>query len=284
MTLIHLAGVRSVTCYEGCAAALSTQHGKQSAIAPVFSALTGIDVRVPDGIDTDQLGTFTGEIARPASMRDTARLKAIMGMKASGLAVGIASEGSFGPHPVIPFLPADREMMIFIDSERGLEVVEEQISEATNFDSLELAPGADMDGFLSRIGFPRHAVIFRCDGQIFKGITSRDVLDQLVRDAAGQVRLETDMRAHLNPTRMAEIAKLAEKLARRIATACPACEAPGFGPDRVERGLPCADCGAPTSLVRHVLSACSLCGHVERGPRTDGREAASPAECQECNP
>jgi hypothetical protein len=37
--------------------------------------------------------------------------------------VGIASEGSFGPHPSLPFAALDRELVLLIDRETGLELV-----------------------------------------------------------------------------------------------------------------------------------------------------------------
>jgi hypothetical protein len=270
--------------YRGMKAALATQHGKDAAIAAPLADAPGIVAVVPPEIDTDSLGTFTGEIPRPGAMRETARMKAALGMAASGLTLGIASEGSFGPHPAIPFLPAAREVMIFVDETHGLEIVEEQLTTMTNFDALDMTPGADLEGFLARCGFPEHALIFRCRDRLVKGITSREVLDDLLRDTGSTARLETDMRAHLNPTRMAEIAELAKKLARRIATPCPSCAAPGFGIVRTERGLPCEQCDAPTGLVRTLISGCAVCGHEDQGPRTDGRITATPSECQECNP
>ena len=270
--------------YHGLTAALATQHGKERAIAPAFAAMMGLAVTVPQGIDTDVLGTFTGETPRPASMRDTLRMKARLGMTATGLPIGIASEGSFGPHPFIPFLAGGVEMLMFIDDNRGIEVVEEAVCEDTNFAAQEIAPGADIEGFLARIGFPDHAVMLRNGDQITKGITSRPDLDRLLKHCNAGARLETDMRAHLNPTRMVEIGKLAERLARRVATPCPACAVPGFGTVRHEAGLRCKDCGASTHLVRSIVHGCALCRHEEHLPRSDGREAASPAECPECNP
>ena len=205
-------------------------------------------------------------------------------MKASGLPFGIASEGSFGPHPVMPFMALGREVMIFIDDMQGIEVVEEAVSEATNFAALDLTPEADVDGFLRRIGFPLHAVVLRRGETPMKGIARRDRLEMLLADAPPGSRLETDMRAHVNPTRMSEIGKLATALATRMATTCPACSAPGFGVVRSERGLPCTGCGTPTPLVLNVVSCCALCSHETLSPRTDGRIVASPAECPECNP
>lgn len=270
--------------YDGQRAALATQHRKEAVIAAAFAAHTGLDVVVPQDIDTDSLGTFTGEVPRPAPMQETARRKAMMGIERLGLEIGIASEGGFGPHPAIPFLAAGREMIIFIDRTRGLHVAEERLSEATNFASLDVTTDADVEGFLDRIGFPAHGLILRTDGEIFKGIQDRGRLDECLRSAKAPVRLETDMRAHMNPTRMAEIAKLAETLARRIATPCPSCAAPGFGVVRSEHGLPCEDCEAPTGLVRALVKGCTLCRHEEITPRPDGRMNATPAHCPECNP
>jgi hypothetical protein len=270
--------------YHGAVAALATRHGKARAIAPAMAEALGLGIIVPAALDTDSLGTFTGEVPRPAPMRETARLKARMGMTEAGLPLGIASEGSFGPHPAVPFLAAAHELMIFIDDAGGFEIAEEQISAETNFAALEVTPDADLEGFLARAGFPSHALIFRSGGEIVKGIVSREHLDALLRRAEGPVRLETDMRAHFNPTRMAEIARLAAKLAQRIATPCPGCGAPGFGLVRSETGLPCAVCGAPTGLVRQLVFGCQSCGHEEIRPRPDARQTATPAQCPECNP
>jgi hypothetical protein len=272
--------------YEGRTAVLATRHGKEQALAEPLVRLTGLTLHVPEDLNTDQLGTFTGEVARPAPMRETARLKARLGIEATGLGAALASEGSFGPHPLLPFAAAGHEMLLFLDVEQGIEIVEVQLSEKTNFAALDLDGGTpDLDAFLARVGFPAHAIVLRTGGRIIKGIRERDALERAIREAGDHpLRLETDMRAHMNPTRMAEIARLGETLSRRLATPCPACGAPGFGPIRSETGLQCEDCGAPTSLVRALVLGCARCAHEETRPRPDGRAAATPAECPECNP
>lgn len=275
------ADVRGI--YKGNRAALATMHGKEQAIAPAFSSVLGVEITVPEGLDTDCLGTFTREVLRPGTMRETALRKARMGLEASGLSLAVASEGSFGPHPVIPFLPAGHELLVFVDVERGIEIVEEQVSGSTNFAALEVTRGTNVDAFLAGMGFPEHALVVRSDTVMLKGVQSRAHLDRLIA-AGGQVHLETDMRAHMNPSRMREIAHLADRLARRIATPCPACGAPGFGRKAVERGLVCSGCGEATSLVRTVVHGCVLCPNEQFFPRDDGRLTASPAECPECNP
>lgn len=269
--------------YGGRSAALATCHGKDAAIAPALRQWAGLTLLVPEGIDTDQLGTFTGEVPRPASMAETARRKAAMGMAATGLPLGLASEGSFGPHPVVPFLAAGQELLLFRDAGLDLEVIETMTSENTNFASLDVTPDSDVEAFLARVMFPSHAVVVRAGNWISKGIQDRAKLERLL-SGEGPLRIETDMRAHMNPTRMGEIAKLADLLARRIATPCPACGTPGFGIIRNELGLPCSECGGRTRLVRAVLHGCARCGLEQSHPRPDGRTEANPAECELCNP
>lgn len=270
--------------YEAQTAALATVHAKARAIGPAFRRRLGLALVVPEGIDTDRLGTFTGEVPRPAGLKETAILKARLGLAASGLPLAVASEGSFGPHPVIPFLAVAREAMAFVDAARGLTLVEERVSERTNFAALDLTPEADLPGFLARAGFPRHGLILRSGGRIVKGIADPAQLARLLESADGPSRLETDMRAHMNPTRMREIARLAHRLACRLATPCPACGSPGFGHTRSLKGLPCSDCGTPTALVKAEIHGCARCGHVRMMPRADDRSAAAPGECPCCNP
>lgn len=61
------------------------------------------------------------------------------------------------------------------------------------------------------------------------------------------------MRAHHNPTRMQVIEELADKLAQRLMTPCPACDMPGFGIVDIERGLPCRLCHLPTQSIYHDI-------------------------------
>ena len=260
-------------------------HGKERAIGPALAAI-GLQLEVPEGLDTDRLGTFTGEVPRLLPMRDCARQKARLAMERAGLAIGIGSEGSFGPHPEAGFIAAGRELLHFIDSARGIEISVERMSPRTNFASLALEPETDVEGFLDSIGFPSHAVIVRAQGFLDKGITSRAHLDAALARALalGGARIETDMRAHLNPTRMGEIASLAKSLAERLATPCPACAAPGFGPERQEAGLCCRACGTPTRLIKRIIHRCTACGHEQALPRPDRLTHADAQYCPECNP
>jgi hypothetical protein len=82
---------------------LATMHQKEQVIAPILEHL-GIKIVVPQGLNTDEFGTFSRDIKRPGDQLQAARLKAERAMALTGLTLAFASEGSFGPHPSIPYL------------------------------------------------------------------------------------------------------------------------------------------------------------------------------------
>ncbi len=266
-------------------ALVATLHGKEAALAPALETL-GFEVRAVDGLDTDRFGTFTGEVERTGSMLDTAREKARAALALPGAADWVfASEGAFGPSGAIPMLAEGKELILAWRPADDLEVTVLRPSFETNFAHIDDPAAAALDAFLERAGFPDHAVIVKASGAVLaKGVQDRATLERLIAQAEGPVRVETDMRAHLNPTRMGEIARAAEDLAKRLASPCPSCAAPGFGLTRVERGLPCSACGMPTDRVIAEVHACPACGHEACMVRADRLEAADPGECLVCNP
>ena len=268
--------------YHGHTVALATQHGKARALAPPLARRLGLIVAAV-AIDTDQFGTFTGSCPRTGTAADAALAKARAGMAASGHQLGLASEGSFGPHPWLPFGAGGVETLAFIDAPRGLELTLSAISRRTNFAQHEVTAGADIAPFLARIGFPAHALVVKGPdgGVLATGVQDMATLSPLAWPGN---RLETDMRAHLNPTRMAAIRSLAGRLAARLACRCPACACPGWGQIDVATGLPCSSCSQPTQGVLAIIDGCGVCDHRETRPRPDGVTAASPASCDWCNP
>ena len=276
-------------------AVLATMHGKEAAIVPAFQERLELTVETPSAIDTDALGTFTGEIPRAGTIREAAIAKARLGMAATGLSIGIASEGSYGPHPHVPFIPGGVELMVLVDDGRGIVVSEYLIDDAPVYEHVVAAEIGDLRTFLDHIRFPDHAVIVRPhepdDGSVLihKGLRTAEALENALetstlRSRDNRALIQTDMRAHMNPTRMASIGRLARALCDRLATPCPACGAPGYGQIDVETGLPCEWCGAPSIMVRYQIFGCVACEFREMRPRPDGRTHADPGHCPECNP
>lgn len=279
-------GTAPVHPWAGRRILVATMHAKGAAILPALAGI-GLAAEVLE-LDTDRFGTFTGEVERTGSMLEAARAKAraALDIAAAPDAIAIASEGAFGPDPVLGFLPCARELLLAIDARTGREIVQARRSLETNFASLDWpADEARLEAFLSRARFPGHALIVaHADGRFTKGIAARAGLSEALDPGRRPVRVETDMRAHMNPTRMGEIAVLARTLAGALATPCPACAQPGFAFERALAGLACIDCGTPTGLARAELLRCSACGHEAERARRDARTHAEPGECPACNP
>lgn len=192
--------------YCGRVAVLATKHGKERAVARPLHAATGLVVKVCGEIDTDLRGTFTGEVERVGTPREVAIGKARLGMRATGIPLGLASEGSFGPHPLLPFpLASDHEMLAFVDDELDITVVESLLTEDTNFGHCAARTLNDLAVFVKQAQFPSHSLIVRPnDGLkasfLFKGIHDLATLkDAVIRCAVvsqdGMAHVETDMRA-----------------------------------------------------------------------------------------
>ncbi|MEW5906670.1 MAG: DUF6671 family protein [Elusimicrobiota bacterium] len=277
--------------YAGRSIALLTKHGKGRAIAPVLEPALGCRIKLVSGYDTDQLGTFTRDIPRAGTQLESARKKARIGMELSGLPLGLASEGSFGPDPMIGMLPWNVEVLIFLDNEQGLEIAGCAQGEA-NHVHLLTGDWAAAEGFARKAEFPAHHLVVRPedenDARIRKGIASWTELKAAfawaqAQSAGGQVFLETDLRAHANPRRMENIRRAAEDLAARLRALCPACGAPGFWLVERVTGLPCAGCGMPTREIRAEIHGCLKCAHRVTRTRT-GSRYADPGRCDCCNP
>ncbi|WP_373002275.1 DUF6671 family protein [Hyphomonas sp.] len=281
--------------FAGRQAVLATMHGKEAAIASILENALGLSIIVPQGIDTDTLGTFTGEIARPGNMDEVLIAKARLGLSITGLNLAIASEGSYGPHPHIPFIPAGLEKLVLVDQTTGLIAMEHVFDDAPSYHNRQVKDMADLADFPVLIGFPAQALIVKPSDfpapsvAVFKGLRDLESLACAIKTATahsrdGLAQVETDMRAHMNPARMATLARLTERFAGRLLSACKACDAPGWGVVDIENGLPCSWCGGPTNLVRSEIYGCFLCDHREKTPRTDGLQEADPGSCPYCNP
>ncbi len=280
--------------FAGRVAVLGTKHQKERVIAPIL-AQARVEVQVPKDFDTDVLGTFSREIPRCQGPLDTARQKARLALEHTNETLGIASEGSFGPHPQMPMLPCDRELVLLIDTEHGLELVGETLSLETNFAHQTVTGLEEAQQFAQKVGFPEHALIVMPQAQpeptqtIWKGIQTVSELeiaiDQAKQDSPNQtVHLETDMRAMFNPTRQKIIAQATEDLLRAMLSPCPNCQFPGFTLKELQPGLSCRCCGLPTLLPRLGIYRCDHCQFSQSRFDPQGLEAADPSQCSFCNP
>ena len=279
---------------KGTRAVLATMHGKERAIAPLAARFLGFDVVVAEELDTDRFGTFSRDVERLGTPRDAARAKIAAAFRLDGEArVGIASEGSFGPHPSLPFAALDRELVLMVDRASGRELVGHHATMATNFaHQMVTEVGAGL-AFAAKSGFPAHGVIVMgvLEGQpapqlaLFKSIeTVADLAAALERTIAlnGAAHIETDMRAHRNPRRMRAIRRAMVDLVRRSRSLCPNCAWPGFAMTGRTYGLPCRWCASLTHLARAEVWTCEGCGHSEERPVA--ATTADPKHCEECNP
>jgi hypothetical protein len=269
-------------------------HEKEAVIGPLLRVETGLEVSVPAAIDTDQFGTFSRETPRAGSQIDAARAKIAAGLAAdAGAEFGLASEGSFGPHPHFPFVAVGREIVLLSRRDGELELVGEFIDMAPSFLNKQVRDSGEALDFALGLGFPDQGLIVtgwaldRPVPERFLAKEARDVqaLGKAVREAVelcGTALVETDMRAHRNPRRRQAIAEATRDLIRRMQSACPACSRPGFVVSDRLAGLPCAACGAPTRAIRLEMTRCAGCGHcIEAVVAAD---TADPGLCALCNP
>ena len=269
---------------------LATKHGKEAVIRQPFLHHFNASIFVPPDFDTDQFGTFTGEIARVKTAFETVIEKAKVAATNYGFDYAMASEGSFGPHPAVFFAPGNVELMSFIDLKNDITVVESILSNDTNYAYIDITSNQNYDVFLKNAKFPSHAIIVKSKNDnviIQKGIQNIDTLNNSIRFGFSQyndLRLETDMRAMMNPTRLSVIEKLAVTLVNRLKNICIKCQAPGFGKVSFSGNLLCEYCGTTTSLYEHKLLSCLKCDYQEILPRDDLLKKSDPKYCHHCNP
>ena len=276
--------------YVGARFALLTKHGKADAIAPVLRREFAASLEVVTSFDTDALGTFTREVPRLGTQVQTARRKAEIAVEISGLPLGLGSEGSFAPGP-FGLGSWNTELVVLVDTVRQIDVVG-RARAGGHHRFAKLGSLDELSEFADRAMFPGHALVVRPDGaddpRCVKGVREWGQLttaftSSLEMSETGVVWVESDLRAHMNPTRMQTIAAAAEDLVTRLRQRCPACESPGFGIAGMIAGLPCALCGTPTHQPVAQRYECVACPH-QYEQALPVNAPADPQWCDVCNP
>jgi hypothetical protein len=277
--------------------AFATMHKKEQVLAPLFTRDLSAQLVVPTEIDTDQFGTFSGEIPREHDVKTTLKSKALLGAKLLGLPLAVASEGSFSFHPLMPQWSFHQEALVFLDLDQGLEIFVHVNSDQQSAQFLQSDNDEEIHHFISNVLSQKKGLIVRANESAqnsslrFKGLkTASEVfrcIDHVrLKSQNKMICLETDNRAHQNPTRREVIRLAGEQLILTLKSLCPSCATPGFQMTDFVRGLPCSDCGLRSQKAIQEIWSCpqSHCDYSELKPRKDGVTHLSPSECDWCNP
>jgi hypothetical protein len=275
---------------EGRTLLIATMHGKEHIIAPIMEKELGVQCELAQNLNTDVLGTFSGEIDRKNDALTTLRNKCLLAQKNTKYDLVIANEGTFGPHPNLFFIPADEEIIMLKDFKNNTEIIESQISTETNLNGAKIKTFNELEEFIASAKFPEHAVILRSSKDNFQNISKGiHEYDDLIRKfntyiaQFGEVYIETDMRAMHNPSRMKVIEEVTHKLIKKIKSVCPECQYPGIGITEATKGLLCSQCLRPTNSYISFAYQCQKCSykHVKMYPQ---KQFEDPMYCNFCNP
>jgi hypothetical protein len=281
---------KSNNWFAGRTIAIGTLHNKQQVIAPLLAAhLQVACTTVP--IDTDALGTFSGEVNREYDVPTTLRKKCELTLAASNASIAVASEGSFGPHPHMYWLYCNQEAVMLYDSTNNITVIGSAMSTITNFAGKHINNIDELIAFASDALMPTHALILKPsehnNSHIIKGITQVHELIahfEALQAQYGSAYLLTDMRAMHNPARMQVIGDATLNLIQKLQSACPQCNMPGFAVVAAEAGLPCSLCGMATNSTLYYQYTCAYCKHSQQQLYPHGKRVEDPQYCNYCNP
>jgi hypothetical protein len=270
---------------------IATMHHKESVIAPLLEKELAVNCFVPDNFNTDNLGTFSGEIERKDDPLTTARKKCLMAMELTNCDLGVANEGSFGSHPSVFIASADDEILILIDKKNNLEIVVRELSLETNFNAVKISTYSELEEFANTVQFPSHAILLKSTKNetpvIVKGIQSWELLKESYEKLYNNttpIDAETDMRALFNPTRMKVIKKATHKLIEKIKSLCPKCKTPGFGIVSAKSGLLCEYCKSETKSIKSYVYQCQKCQYELEKMFPNNKQFEDPMYCDYCNP
>jgi hypothetical protein len=270
---------------------IATMHKKEQVIGPLFKENFNSDCLVPEGLNTDAFGTFSGEVKRIEDPLASARKKCKSAMDQTGCDLSVASEGSFGNHPTSFFTKANDEVVLLVDKKNNIEIFGRALSTNTNFNGLQIQTLEEAFDFAQKVGFPSHGLIIRdkknSNKDLLKGIIDPAYFSQVVTNKlkkSESIWIETDMRAIYNPTRMTIIQKATENLIAKIKSECPSCQHPGFWVTDFIKGLPCSLCRNPTKSVLTHIYSCVKCDYNKLVEFPQGLKTEDPEYCDFCNP
>lgn len=267
---------------------VATKHGKEKIFEKVLQPYLKGEYFTTEDFDTDQFGNFTGEIKRINSAKETVKQKCLAAMKNYKIDIGVASEGSFGNHPLYYFTSYNEEWVVLIDLKNEIEIYGVNSTSEVCYEKKIIKNWFELEEFLLKINFPNQNVIIKNkeeDGEIIcKDMQNYDELKKTISKSklSFPLYIETDLRAMNNPTRQKSIEKAVENLLKNIQSFCPKCNTPGFIVTHMERGLPCEVCGLPTKSTAFSIKTCKKCAFTQK-EKTE-KKYEDPQFCDFCNP
>lgn len=269
--------------------AFVTKHGKDAVILPILNKYYNITESETLAIDTDKFGTFNRLTKREGTATETLIRKIEAGKQESNADLIVASEGSFGPDPILPFLPLDAEQVALYEKRSNNIYIGEKLSNKTNFSSLQATTLEEAFSFIDKQDIPKNNILIRKNEKsknIFADFESKKQAKEIAEKVFSkgfkkQVFLETDMRSDRNQIRQSIIQDASEELVNNLKRICPGCESKGVRPKGIEPGLPCKICNLPTDEAAFKIYSCPTCEH-EYKEKIEGQ--GNPANCARCNP
>ena len=231
--------------YFGRSAVLTSKHQKLNQIGPVFAELVGLHINEM-ALDTDKLGTFTGEIE----------------------------------HLVL----VDDELGIVIsETYRSFDITTATITAAPGQDLSDFLLKADFPHHKLIVRPNTEARNHSIKG-IAALAELIAAIEACAKKSPNEfVVIESDLRAHCSPSRRANIRRAAEALGLRVSQLCPRCDAPGWGRVSYKKGVRCSECLRinPEAIAQEILG-CARCDFSESGKII--AQTLDPAYCNWCNP
>lgn len=270
---------------------IATMHKKEQVMSSILQRELNVNCITIPNFNTDNFGTFTGETDRKDNALTTVKLKALKALEITGETLVVASEGSFGRHPSCFFAAANEETIILIDTKNKIEIKGWHLTSETNFAHQTIKNLNELKEFEKRVGFPAHGIILKTKkvGQkekiwkTFRDSRSLSLKVSALLKTTATIKVETDMRAMYNPTRMKAIELATIDLIKNIKSLCPECNAPGFSVSELIKGLICSLCKFPTKSIMAYMYSCNQCSYsCERAKENVTLE--SPMYCDNCNP
>jgi hypothetical protein len=284
-----------VSFFENRTAVLVSKHGKEQVIGPLLKQAFNITLNVATNVDTDLLGTFSGEVDRKHNQYDTAKLKIDKAKELLPRAdLLLASEGAFNPHPDAPVITVNTELLLLKDLKNDFEISAWYKTYNTNIERRKISSKAQLLDFATAIDFPNNRLIIKATTEaaklhVEKGAASVVELIAMFENISNIadksiIEVETDMRACYNTLRMESIRLCGVNLVNAMQATCDQCGTPGFSIAESKSGLPCNQCGMPTKAILYYVYKCKKCAYTKDVKYPLNKLNEDAMYCDFCNP